>query len=242
MYLWHIVSNVIACISRPQSVVNCFQNVSLTYRFQSNSSTKITTPCCELLSKCIFDISFPINGYYNDVAKMLWIAFKMYLWHIVSNMVCFDRWFTFVVNCFQNVSLTYRFQSKNILPTNPASCELLSKCIFDISFPICNTSSKVFALLWIAFKMYLWHIVSNRPYDKSLKINQLQRKSGNEKTTKSGKDVPIFTAFFVPIGPLSILSFELRVLGFECVFQLKTLNSKLKTVPIAADLMGCWPA
>ena len=139
MYLWHIVFNDRQKHPHKRLVVNCFQNVSLTYRFQSNLSQKQTWSGCELLSKCIFDISFSIN------CRQL-------------------RHLSKVVNCFQNVSLTYRFQYGRDWQNQCGSCELLSKCIFDISFSIIATGELYQYQLWIAFKMYLWHIVFNRRF------------------------------------------------------------------------------
>ena len=247
MYLWHIVYNLRTAWKYKREVVNCFQNVSLAYRLQWIWS--MTTPClccellskcifgisftifvlsdeggysCELLSKCIFGISFTIQKFERQSPTQLWIAFKMYLWHIVYNtptlttwrfwvVNCFQNvslayrlqlnlawntsfhwlWIAFkmylwhivyngayqtklskhVVNCFQNVSLAYRLQSLHTLLIKCTSCELLSKCIFGISFTIKWKKIHCVCRLWIAFKMYLWHIVYNIPCDKSLRIN-----------------------------------------------------------------------
>ena len=94
---------------------------------------------CELLSKCIFGISFTIRIFLNDIIGQLWIAFKMYLWHIVYNFWIGRLLPVPVVNCFQNVSLAYRLQFN-----------------FFLFVPI--------FMLWIAFKMYLWHIVYNESF------------------------------------------------------------------------------
>ena len=161
MYLCHIVSNYSLYHCYHFCVVNCFQNVSLSYRFQSRPFAVLVNGCCELLSKCIFVISFPIIDVRVPNRKLLWIAFKMYLCHIVSNGAFFYPrlkwlWIAFkmylchivsnvnqhgkgtgnVVNCFQNVSLSYRFQCPDSIAASVGCCELLSKCIFVISFPI----------------------------------------------------------------------------------------------------------
>ena len=141
--------------------MNCFQNVSLAYRLQSPLRGWQLTYCCELLSKCIFGISFTIFDGLSQRYRRLWIAFKMYLWHIVYNLRFDGNQFAFVVNCFQNVSLAYRLQYIEPVRTFNNSCELLSKCIFGISFTMIDLLLYLFTTLWIAFKMYLWHIVYN---------------------------------------------------------------------------------
>ena len=143
--------------------------------------------CCELLSKCIFGISFTIDLVGKGRFGQLWIAFKMYLWHIVYNTLSYFESIWLVVNCFQNVSLAYRLQSLRLTPCSSCvvncfqnvslayrlqskstrvvqtpCCELLSKCIFGISFTIFWQGKRRAFWLWIAFKMYLWHIVYNQ--------------------------------------------------------------------------------
>ena len=142
--------------------MNCFQNVSLAYRLQSSTFAAAITKGCELLSKCIFGISFTIRAVGKNRQRPLWIAFKMYLWHIVYNFPSFLKGSCTVVNCFQNVSLAYRlqFEKFNFVPFD--CCELLSKCIFGISFTIERITTDSDTMLWIAFKMYLWHIVYNK--------------------------------------------------------------------------------
>ena len=110
MYLWHIVYNFGRLINRKRTVVNCFQNVSLAYRLQWLFFRMSVDCCCELLSKCIFGISFTILFQFSVRSFWLWIAFKMYLWHIVYNRRCITARLFLVVNCFQNVSLAYRLQ------------------------------------------------------------------------------------------------------------------------------------
>ena len=114
------------------SVVNCFQIVSLTYWSQHNSWIPIVITCCELLSNCIFDIlvttsrskrawlqllwiAFKLylwhigHNHFLIISSslLLWIAFKLYLWHIGHNIKGWISWPIRVVNCFQIVSLTY---------------------------------------------------------------------------------------------------------------------------------------
>ena len=117
-----------------ETVVICFQNVSLTYWYSLNAAN-------------------------NAMSDMLWFAFKMYLWlidihlfHLVKVLVrCCDllskcifdlliftlHWIRCVCNsvviCFQNVSLTYWYS----LGRNKQTDQIW---------------------LWFAFKMYLWLI------------------------------------------------------------------------------------
>ena len=53
----------------------------------------------------------------------------MYLWHIVYNLRKRENPFTFVVNCFQNVSLAYRLQLKQHLLIN----QLVVNCFQNVS-------------------------------------------------------------------------------------------------------------
>ena len=76
---------------------------------------------CDLLSKCIFDLL--INTYMNFcwIIQLLWFAFKMYLWLIDKYPHTHAR--------------TYIY-----------SCDLLSKCIFDL---LINTSAFVISCLCV---------------------------------------------------------------------------------------------
>ena len=136
MYLCHIVSNINRRIVFRILVVNCFQNVSLSYRFQFWHYKYILTFCCELLSKCIFVISFPIRYCFCQTVNRCELLSKcIFVISFPIVRVCFGKMFR---------------------------CELLSKCIFVISFPMRHFIHKRDGMLWIAFKMYLCHIVSNR--------------------------------------------------------------------------------
>jgi len=91
-------------------VVNCFQIVSLTYRSQQSEKIIDQNECCELLSDCIFDIPITTDNLAMEYKSVLWIAFRLYLWHTDHNC---NGWYwilQIVVNCFQIVSLTYRSQ------------------------------------------------------------------------------------------------------------------------------------
>ena len=142
-------------------VVNCFQNVSLTCRFQFQEKQLDIKLSCELLSKCIFDMSLSIHSFEFLIYNLLWIAFKMYLWHVAFNQQPNGSVFYSVVNCFQNVSLTCRFQYLKAVDKGIECCELLSKCIFDMSLSISINFLTNKIKLWIAFKMYLWHVAFN---------------------------------------------------------------------------------
>ena len=137
--------------------MNCFQIVSLTYWSQQVDGFLITTFCCELLSDCIFDILVTTTCFWASNSPLLWIAFRLYLWHIGHNkrqlsktklyvvncfqIVSLTYWsqhiydymtFPTVVNCFQIVSLTYWSQRLMAFALPYTCCELLSDCIFDI--------------------------------------------------------------------------------------------------------------
>jgi len=142
-------------------VVNCFQIVSLTYRSQLFDTESDTFNSCELLSDCIFDIPITTTTLATSWMPTLWIAFRLYLWHTDHNFFHKVNRLSYVVNCFQIVSLTYRSQPWSIWLSCHSRCELLSDCIFDI--PI--TTKIIFIILyhqlWIAFRLYLWHTDHN---------------------------------------------------------------------------------
>ena len=110
MYLWYTEHNLELGANLLQRVVNCFQNVSLIYRTQLAIRCSAAVLCCELLSKCIFDIPNTTTLKNMNDFTVLWIAFKMYLWYTEhNNTLKYERFYR-VVNCFQNVSLIYRTQ------------------------------------------------------------------------------------------------------------------------------------
>jgi len=186
LYLWHIghnavgmmllYLNVVNCFqivsltywsqlinqgSARSSVVNCFQIVSLTYWSQPCWDNIRQLPCCELLSDCIFDILVTTDIRARYTATTLWIAFRLYLWHIGHNHSMLMVRLLIVVNCFQIVSLTYWSQLDLRRRRRSASCELLSDCIFDILVTTQGYKSRRTTKLWIAFRLYLWHIGHN---------------------------------------------------------------------------------
>ena len=132
LYLWHIGHNLVSARPFHLSVVNCFQIVSLTYWSQRDTLEDKVRDCCESLSNCIFDILVTTTIHLGFDHLLLWIAFKLYLWHIGHNNHDHGRWQLTVVNCFQIVSLTYWSQQKGKCGSTKGSCELLSNCIFDI--------------------------------------------------------------------------------------------------------------
>ena len=141
--------------------MNCFQNVSLTYRAQLNQKAIEYAKRCELLSECIFDIPGTTVRKVGFTFEWLWIAFRMYLWHTGHNCLSWRNAEAAVVNCFQNVSLTYRAQPSPALNLDILCCELLSECIFDIPGTTPWQVHSWSGLLWIAFRMYLWHTGHN---------------------------------------------------------------------------------
>jgi len=161
LYLWHIGHNVRAIRPNAVAVVNCFQIVSLTYWSQQRGDCQDELLRCELLSDCIFDILVTTAGRRIQGAKRLWIAFRLYLWHIGHNTGCYPIPCTAVVNCFQIVSLTYWSQRFPDEFDSLVCCELLSDCIFDILVTTLLSFSSLPPMLWIAFRLYLWHIGHN---------------------------------------------------------------------------------
>ncbi len=90
--------------------------------------------CCDLLSKCIFDVLIFTNELHTHLIQWVVICFQnvsLMYWYSLRS-VSMARSYQVVI-CFQNVSLMYWY-----------SLLLL--------FRLC------FYLLWFAFKMYLWCI------------------------------------------------------------------------------------
>ena len=137
-------------------VVICFQNVSLIYWQHPQALWCVECLCCDLLSKCIFDLLTTPNNPVQITDATLWFAFKMYLWFTDNTMVALQPSIAWVVICFQNVSLIYWQHHSSAMGCRRAGCDLLSKCIFDLlTTPGANLSAMMPAL-WFAFKMYLW--------------------------------------------------------------------------------------
>ena len=162
LYLWHWNHNYPFKIRTTCKVVNCFQIVSLTLELQPSLKSSASWDCCELLSDCIFDIGTTTNSLYLPWSKSLWIAFRLYLWHWNHNRRLTQKTTVRVVNCFQIVSLTLEPQLSEIHQDWQISCELLSDCIFDIGTTTAPDSYHPVALLWIAFRLYLWHWNHNK--------------------------------------------------------------------------------
>ena len=132
LYLWHTYHNIAFKLSNHPFVVNCFQIVSLTYLSQQKWMHKWSWRSCELLSDCIFDIPITTAISWDIACIWLWIAFRLYLWHTYHNLISSSLLSTWVVNCFQIVSLTYLSQQSGAAIVMGSGCELLSDCIFDI--------------------------------------------------------------------------------------------------------------
>ena len=217
-------------------VVICFQNVSLIYWYSTKWDVNLKTlklwfafkmylwfidiqPAivvavddhrCDLLSKCIFDLLIFNHYQWNNQQLQLWFAFKMYLWFIdiqhkwnfflpkyccdllskcifdllIFNVILISTLFLCVVICFQNVSLIYWYSTMSSASCCLAmlwfafkmylwfidiqqviktlflliSCDLLSKCIFDLLIFNRKFCKYWLVVLWFAFKMYLWFI------------------------------------------------------------------------------------
>jgi len=163
LYLWHIGHNVITISKGSSLVVNCFQIVSLTYWSQRFIRWPLMIHRCELLSDCIFDILVTTSTLKALALRSLWIAFRLYLWHIGHNACAPSTPKEIVVNCFQIVSLTYWSQRYPTVEATHPSCELLSDCIFDILVTTDPDNKSIKGWLWIAFRLYLWHIGHNAP-------------------------------------------------------------------------------
>jgi len=132
LYLWNIDFSNLIEPRTPNTVVNCFQIVSLKYWFQQKNPVPPTEGCCELLSDCIFEILISAGLIKGSSFAVLWIAFRLYLWNIDFSTPFKVLWQRLVVNCFQIVSLKYWFQQSFQSPFATSSCELLSDCIFEI--------------------------------------------------------------------------------------------------------------
>ena len=142
--------------------MNCFQIVSLTYWAQRRSGSSVSKVCCELLSDCIFDLLSTTIRRSTRKTLLLWIAFRLYLWPTEHNSAFVEQGQTLVVNCFQIVSLTYWAQRAGAGQYNLERCELLSDCIFDLLSTTLFQQPPLRALLWIAFRLYLWPTEHNK--------------------------------------------------------------------------------
>jgi len=143
--------------------VNCFQIVSLIYWAQHGVNFLEQSNSCELLSDCIFDILSTTLIHESGEPKLLWIAFRLYLWYIEHNLYPKITKLLLVVNCFQIVSLIYWAQQPGAEVQEHKGCELLSDCIFDILSTTFLKNAAFPLLLWIAFRLYLWYIEHNIP-------------------------------------------------------------------------------
>ena len=157
LYLWHWNHNRARIHERDRKVVNCFQIVSLTLEPQLLNSNHSITSGCELLSDCIFDIGTTTSIFWAMRLAELWIAFRLYLWHWNHNQRFSFLRRSLVVNCFQIVSLTLEPQLYHAERHYSIRCELLSDCIFDIGTTTGRFRCFLSGLLWIAFRLYLWH-------------------------------------------------------------------------------------
>ena len=161
LYLWNIGNNLswLQCLSI--TVVICFQFVSLKYWQQRVCLSQFHYQSCDLLSICIFEILATTLEFIQIDGYQLWFAFNLYLWNIGNNYQSQYRCSSWVVICFQFVSLKYWQQPPEDIPQCPIRCDLLSICIFEILATTVNNSFIPFHELWFAFNLYLWNIGNN---------------------------------------------------------------------------------
>ena len=114
-----------------------------------------------MLSNCIFDVLNTTFSWINRTICWLWFAFKLYLWRIEHNITMFKSNDTYVVICFQIVSLTYWTQLCIFKIKTTKCCDLLSNCIFDVLNTTLHNLPRMGIWLWFAFKLYLWRIEHN---------------------------------------------------------------------------------
>ena len=148
MYLWFIDIQHQGVWLFATIVVICFQNVSLIYWYSTFKTMSSPMTSCDLLSKCIFDLLifnlrrcwrkrkcvvicfqnvsliywYSTSYIWRSSMSALWFAFKMYLWFIDIQRHDHDN-------------------------RGHESCDLLSKCIFDLlifnSFSIYSSDRSV---------------------------------------------------------------------------------------------------
>ena len=123
------------------SVVICFQIVSLTYWKTTNSR-------------------------FNWSTCWLWFAFKLYLWRIEKQLkysaCCFSLRCDLLSNCIFDVL------KNNILPSSHC-LKAVVICFQIVSLTYWKTTVYLFQVrlivLWFAFKLYLWRIEKQRSLD-----------------------------------------------------------------------------
>ena len=96
----------------------CFQFVSLKYWQQHRTVQFAALVSCDLLSICIFEILATTAWRYSPMSNTLWFAFNLYLWNIGNNSKQFIYSVSWVVICFQFVSLKYWQQHSRICACN----------------------------------------------------------------------------------------------------------------------------
>ena len=85
LYLWNVENSSKRFICKPFGVVNCFQIVSLKCWKQRFRLPSATSPCCELLSDCIFEMLKTAHHMILIMIWQLWIAFRLYLWNVENS-------------------------------------------------------------------------------------------------------------------------------------------------------------
>ena len=175
-----------------QSVVICFQIVSLTYWFtavygnatgtpslwfafrlylwlidsQRTTSTPTRTDRCDLLSDCIFDLLIHSNNKAIQWHGLLWFAFRLYLWLIDSQQPLFilnsKRRCDLLSDCIFDLLIHSRKVDKGDTPQVVICFQIVSLTYWFTALLLSNNFP---SRLWFAFRLYLWLIDSQRFID-----------------------------------------------------------------------------
>ena len=112
--------------------------------------------CCELISNCIFTWGFTRVIFPLFTNTGLWIDFKLYFYVRIHKFEFRISDIRNVVNWFQIVFLREDSQVFQYQKEFPASCELISNCIFTWGFTSCFSFVIKILMLWIDFKLYFY--------------------------------------------------------------------------------------
>ena len=113
---------------------------------------------CEFLTNCIFDILKTVKCGMYSIGIMLWIPYKLYLWHIENSLYEFSHKCHHVVNSLQIVSLTYWKQCAVWKPLLVLWLWIPYKLYLWHIENSNKLTIKRWLVLWIPYKLYLWHI------------------------------------------------------------------------------------
>ena len=104
-----------------------------------------------------------------------------------------------VVICFQNVSLTYWYSLATVMGLDGASCDLLSKCIFDLLIFTATTTATIVTIVVICFQNV------SLTYWYSLDLLEQQDLKGCDLLSKCIFDLLIFTFNFIFIKLIEVV-------------------------------------